>query len=183
MRERLKDKRQRWKAEQGHRQNRHWADRAIWSQPDHVTSEGEEDFWIISISKSTLDTYFGDVDAPALAYTVSDNKQWTRLGNEWVEVAKTWIHEEEHLPNFPRIAAPSFGYTSSDGKFWMRQRVGTSNIWQEIPMQRTNVTAAVHKTAAKPDNYNRVFFVGSGDSPPPNWQDGDVWIQPWEYSG
>jgi len=50
-------------------------------------------------------------------------------------------------------------------------------------MRRTNVTAAVHKTSPKPDNYNRVFFIGSGDSPPTNWEDGDVWIQPWEYGG
>jgi len=38
MRERLRDKRQRWKAERGHRETRHWADRAIWSQPDSITA-------------------------------------------------------------------------------------------------------------------------------------------------
>ena len=167
MRERLKDKRQRWKAEQGHRQNRHWADRAIWSQPD-----GGGQTWHIADKVSNLP----DVNGPALGYTTDDDKQWTRVENEWKEVPSgdtaLW-HIAQTKNDLPGVPAPALGYTTNDHKQWTR--VGSE--WLEVPRPKQMITVrhGTNSNKERPSDWPTVFWIGMAE--PNNGVGGDIWLR------
>ena len=162
MRERLKDKRQRWKAEQGHRQNRHWADRAIWSQPDHVTSDGgvdSEDLWYTASTEWGLNFHYGYVNPPALGYTTSTthnhNAVWVRVvrngEDTWVRVPE-WhrTHTFEALQQIP-ADIPALAYVSGEGRVYSHifDREQNRNVWVKM--------GYIHERSSSP----------SGDVPTP----------------
>ena len=182
MRERLKDKRQRWKAEQGHRQNRHWADRAIWSQPDHVTS-GDVDVWHIANDRDALP----EVDSPALGYTTNPAYHLHRAG--WIRLQvgseDTWVriiegHVAETQGELPNRKGPALAYTASDEKPWLGLGglgVDSTPRWAEVPTKETGVAAIItDSSASSPTGYAQTIYVTQ--SQPENWKHNDLWVEP-----
>ena len=160
MRERLKDKRQRWKLEQGHRTNRHWAERAIWSQPDHVTSGdvGSEDLWYTASTEGWLNFHHGDVEPPALGYTTAsghNNAVWVRVvrGGEdtWVRVPEWHVAETfQALQQIP-ATVPALAYVAEEGRVY-------NHIFNEVQNQTVWVKMGyIHERSSSP----------SGDRPTP----------------
>ena len=179
MRERLKDKRQRWKAEQGHRQNRHWADRAIWSQPDHVTSGdvGSEDLWYTASTEGWLNFHHGDVEPPALGYTTAsghNNAVWVRVvrGGEdtWVRVPE-WhvVVDFESLQELP-AAIPALAYVAEEGRVYNHifNNVKNEAVWVKMPFGHETTSSPGGDQVSPPDlchvtSTNSVYaYTGQG---------------------
>lgn len=183
MRERLKDKRQRWKLEQGHRTNRHWAERAIWSQPDHVTStDVDVDVWHTANDRDALP----EVLSPALGYTVGyyttnpdmyfvGGAGWIRLDGNWVRIIEG--HEAETKADLPSVHAPALGYTTDDEKKWLCLGKGSWARWAEVPTKETGVAAIItDSSASSPTGYAQTIYVTQ--SQPENWKHNDLWVEP-----
>ena len=146
MRERLKDKRQRWKAEQGHRQNRHWADRAIWSQPDGdgdggpPSQEPPPNVGPTSIRGESLKFAREDhTHGYPVTYVFETNIGWPERPSGWLKVVWVGITEPpEAFPGdiwydyqgliyvvdqrheLPNVDPPAIGYVTSTGIGYFR---------------------------------------------------------------
>ena len=79
MRERLRELKAAFFRDNALRRARHGVEKALWARP----ILGGSRFYIAETVE-----LLPDVNAPALGYTTSDNKQWTRLDDEWIDVTQ-----------------------------------------------------------------------------------------------